>query len=535
MQSPPTSGLNTYKGPWTENEIIHLLKRTLFGAQVQDIAYFKTRTLVQTISELLNPPDPLPQPPVKEYTVSSSALTPDSNISLGQTWVNDPNTDGSVNSSRRASFKKWWMGVMVNQDRSLREKMSLFWHNHFATDTNIIGNAQFVYKHHSMLRMNALGNFRTLLKEVTTDPGMLVYLNGQYNTAAAPDENYGRELQELFTVGKGPGSGYTENDVKAAARVLTGWQNNSTTLTSSFNPKRHDTGDKQFSAFYNNTLVKGQTGTNGGDLEIDQMLNMILAKDECPKFICRCLYRWLVYYDIDATVEANIITPLAAIFRSNDFEIRPVLTALLQSEHFFDTLIPGSQIKSPVDLIVGLCREFGIIFPPASNYATNYSIWNWLVSTSATMAQDIGDPPDVSGWKPYYQEPQYYEIWINSDTLPTRNQFSDTMILAGRSFGGITIKIDGIRFAKTLSDPSDPNKLLDDCVNRLFRIPLSDQSKVTLKSDILLGGQITDTYWTTAWNGYISNPSDMANTMTVQNRIQDLLKYLMDLAEFQLS
>src|SRR5882724_11047347 len=385
------------------------------------------------------------------------------------------------------------MGVMVNQDRSLREKMSLFWHNHFATDTNIIGNAQFVYKHHSMLRMNALGNFRTLLKEVTTDPGMLVYLNGQYNTAAAPDENYGRELQELFTVGKGPGSGYTENDVKAAARVLTGWQNNSTTLTSSFNPKRHDTGDKQFSAFYNNTLVKGQTGTNGGDLEIDQMLNMILATDECPKFICRCLYRWLVYYDIDATVEANIITPLAAIFRSNDFEIRPVLTALLQSEHFFDTLIPGSQIKSPVDLIVGLCREFGIIFPPASNYATNYSIWNWMVSTS------------------------------------------DTMILAVRSFGGITIKIDGIRFAKTLSDPSDPNKLLDDCVNRLFRIPLSDQSKVTLKSDILLGGQITDTYWTTAWNGYISNPSDMANTMTVQNRIQDLLKYLMDLAEFQLS
>ena len=534
MSSPPSSGLNPYSGPWTENEVIHLLKRSLFGATTADINYFKSKTLAATIAELLTPTTTSPPPPVKEYTTPSTALAPDNNINAGTTWVNDPNNDGAVDSSRRASFKKWWMGRMVNQDRSLLEKMTLFWHNHFSTETNVVANSQFIYKHHAMLRSNALGNFRTLVKQVTVDPAMLVYLNGQYNTAAAPDENYGRELQELFTVGKGPGSLYTQADVEAAARVLTGWQNNSTSISSSFNPKRHDTTDKQFSAFYNNTIIKGQTGTGAGDTEVNAMIDMILSTTESPKYICRCLYRWFVYYDIDDTVETNIITPLAALFTSNNFEIKPVLSALLQSQHFFDTLIPGSMIKSPVDFVAGLCREFSITFPPLSDYVSNYGFWNWLVSIVSNMAQNIGDPPNVSGWQAYYQEPQFYELWLNSDTLPKRNQYSDTLILTGYTYNGHTIKIDGPTFAKTTSNPADPNQLISDCVNILFRIPLSDTARASIKTDILLGGQVNDTYWTTAWAEYISTPSDQANTTTVNNRIRDLLKYLMDLSEYQL-
>jgi uncharacterized protein (DUF1800 family) len=252
-----------------------------------------------------------------------------------------------VNSLRNASFKKWWMGVMINQDRSIREKMMLFWHNHFATETNVVGNAQFVYSHHLLLRTYALGNFKSLTRAVTIDPAMLVYLNGERNTKNAPDENYSRELQELFCCGKGPDSLYTEGDVKAAAQVLTGWKNDAATLSSTFVPQRHDATNKQFSSFYNNTIIQGKTGPTAGDEELDALLNMIFATQEVAKYICRRLYRWFVYYDIDDTVEATIITPLANLFRTGNYEIKPVLDVLLKSEHFFDALAKGCLIKSP--------------------------------------------------------------------------------------------------------------------------------------------------------------------------------------------
>jgi uncharacterized protein (DUF1800 family) len=532
---PPNGGLAPYGGAWTETEVIHLLKRTLFGATRQDIDYFKSIGFNQAVYEILHPSAPLPAPPVKEYATPQNAATPDANINNGDSWILDPNTDPTVNNLRIASFKKWWMGVMVNQDKSIREKMTLFWHNHFATQTSVIGNAQFVYKHHNLLRTYALSNFRQLAKAVTIDCGMLVYLNGERNTVQAPDENYGRELQELFCCGKGPGSQYTESDVKAAAKVLTGWQNDPATLTSFFDVKRHDTSSKQFSAFYGNTVIAGQNGPDAGDKEIDQMLDMIFATSEVAKFFCRCLYRWFVYYDIDDTVEANIISPLADILRNNNYDVLPVLDTLLRSEHFFDILAWGCQIKSPVDLVVALCREYGVSFQPDTDYMTNYGFWQYLAGWTANLQQNIGDPPDVSGWKPYYQAPQFHELWISTDTYPKRNQFTDSMVLNGYSFNGQHMQIDGTAFAKTLSNPGDPNQLIDDTLTIIFRMDLLPASKVQIKTDILLGGQTTDYYWTDAWNTYISNPGNTANTTIVQNRLKDLLKYFMDLAEYQLA
>jgi uncharacterized protein (DUF1800 family) len=413
--------------------------------------------------------------------------------------------------------------------------MTLFWHNHFATETADINNSQFVYNHHTLLRSSALGNFKTLTKAITIDPGMLVYLNGASNTATAPDENYGRELQELFCCGKGKDSLYTEADVKAAAQVLTGWKYSNTTNTSSFDITRHNKINKQFSAFYNNTIITGQTTATAGDIEIDAMLNMIFATQEVAKYICRRIYRWFVYYDIDDTIEANIIKPLADIFRLNNYEIKPVLSALLKSEHFYDSLIKGAQIKSPVDLVVGLCREFEIAFQPATDYATNYGMYNYLVSWVSNMQQNMGDPPDVSGWKAYYQSPQFYEIWINSDTLPKRNQFTDTMIVSGYTLNAKKIQIDGVAFAQSFSSPGDPNKLIDDVVKFLLRVDISTASKKQIKTDILLGGQSTDSYWTDAWNLFITTPTNTSNATIVKNRLRDLIKYFMDLSEYQLA
>ncbi|HQS50916.1 MAG TPA: DUF1800 domain-containing protein [Daejeonella sp.] len=530
----PSAGLNAYTGPWTEAEVAHLLKRTMFGAKKADINYFKVRTMQQSVDELLNINTVPPAPPLKEYTTSTTAAKPDSNIAQGTTWVNDPNNDGTVASQRRGSFKKWWMGQMINQERSILEKMTLFWHNHFSTESNEVGNAQYVYKHHALLRASALGNFKTLTKAITVDPAMLVYLNGQINTATAPDENYGREIQELFCCGKGKDSLYTEGDVKAAAQVLTGWRNNSTTISSYFDAARHNKNNKQFSAFYNNTVITGQSGATAGDLELDAMLDMIFAAQEVAKYVCRRLYRWFVYYDIDDTIEANVITPMANLFRQSKYEVKPVIAALLKSEHFYDTLSRGAQIKSPVDLVVGLFREFEIQFQPSTDYVINYGFYNYLVSWVSNMQQNIGDPPGVSGWSAYYQEPQFHELWINADTLPRRNQFSDVMIGNGYTRNGKKINIDILAFVSSLSDPANPNTLINDSLEILYSIDITQQVRDFLKS-ILLSGQMSDSYWTDAWITYKANTSNTANRNIVLNRLQAMYKYLMNLPEYQLS
>ncbi len=221
-----TSGLAPYTGTFGTNEIIHLLKRTMFGATRADVEYFKTKTLTQAVNEILKVPVAQPAPPVKNYDNSIIVGDPDQGITAGTTWVNINTTDGGVELRRVYSLKAWWTGLMINQEKNISEKLVLFWHNHFATETTDIGRAIWCYQNNAVIRKNVVGNFKQFVKDITLDTGMLRYLNGYLNTNTAPDENYGRELQELFTVGKGMNNGsppFSETDVKAAARVLTGW------------------------------------------------------------------------------------------------------------------------------------------------------------------------------------------------------------------------------------------------------------------------------------------------------------------------
>jgi len=527
------SGINPYTGTWSENEVIHLLKRTMFGAAKADIDYFKTKTLSQAVDELLTPTALAPAIPIKEYVTSVSAANPDGNIAQGTTWVNDINGDGTVQSQRRASYKKWWVGVMVNQDRSIREKLLMFLIDHFGNETVDVGNANWIYKQHDLIRQNVLGNFKQLVDAITKDVSMLRYLNGYLNNASAPDENYGRELMELFTIGKGPDSKYTESDVKEAAKVLTGWQINGTTYNSMFTPSRHSTVNKTFSSFFGNTVITGRTGATAGQLELTDLLNMIFAQQEPAKFIVRKFYRWFVYYDIDAAVEANVITPLADIFRTNNYQIVPMLAALLKSEHFFDVMNRGCYIKTPADHIIGSIREMNTQFPSLTDWSTNYGMWslfnNWMVN----MGQNLHDPPNVSGMPPYYQEPSFHELWINSDSLPKRNQFTDTMILNGYSVNSIRVQFNCVAFAQLLPNPGNPNDLIDDALRIFFRNDLSAQSKAQIKTQILLTGQQWDYYWANAWAAYTSNPTT-ANFNTINARLKSLFQYFFNLSEYQL-
>ena len=529
------SGINPYAGPWTSNEVIHLLKRTMFGAKKLDVDYFSTRTMSQSVDELLAPLAPNPTAPVKEYlTTVTVGAKPDANILQGTTWVNDINSDGTVQSQRIASYKKWWAGVMINQDRSIREKMIFLWINHFGNEADDVANANWIYQQHSLIRQHCLGNFKQLVRGMSIDPAMLKYLNGYLSTASAPDENYGRELQELFAIGKGPGSQYTEQDVKEAAKALTGWRINATTYKSYFDSTKHSAVGKQFSSFYNNTLVAGRTGATAGDMELDDLLTMIFAQGEVAKFMVRKLYRWFVYYEIDATTENNVIAPLADIFRNNNYDIKPVLSALFKSEHFFDILNQGCVIKTPADLVIGAMREFSVSMPLSRDWDTSYGHWNTLYSLMNNQGLNLHDPPNVAGMPAYYQEPLFHEIWISSDSLPKRNQFTDIMTNSGYTRNAFKMQFDFIAFAKTLPNPGNPNDLIDDTIKRIYRISVSPQVKQQMKTQLLLSNQQYDYYWTNAWADYIANPI-VANYNIVNTRLKDLFRYLMNLSEYQLS
>lgn len=522
------TGIQAVSLQFDKNQLRHLLRRTLFGLTRKDLEELEGKPL-DVVVELLLKPSPAPTPPINTY---SSANYTDPVVPFGQTWVNAP-YDGMANGQRTSSFKSWWMGQLLNQSTSIHEKMILFWHNHFATETQDVSDARLVYRHHSLLRKFALGNFKQLVKEITLDPAMLRYLNGNLNTKNAPDENYARELQELFTLGKGPKVGYTEEDVRSAARVLTGYTVNSASISSSFDPTRHDTGNKQFSSFYKNKVILGKTGAAGAG-ETDELIDMLFQQEETANYLCRKLYRFFVYYEIDAATETNVIQPLAVLLRNSDYEIKPVLKALFTSEHFYDPVNRAGLIKGPVDFCAGLCREFGISFPNASDSVNQYLMQDYIRVQASNMQQNLGDPPSVSGWPAYYQEPQFHELWINSDTLPKRNQLADVLMTSGYTRNGKKLNIDVLVFVSKLKNPGNPNLLIQESIELLFAMDLYPEVLSFLKS-ILLSGQSSDSYWTDAWTSYQSNPTQVVTRNLVLNRLTSLFKYLVNLPEYQLS
>jgi uncharacterized protein (DUF1800 family) len=551
------SGITPYAGTFGRAELIHLLKRTMFGAKKADIDFFAGKTLVQVVNTLLTTPTNVtPTLPVNNYD-NAAAVPPQIDVAApaGTTWVN-ANEDNNFNGGRRNSMRSWWGGQMINQDRSVFEKMVIFWHNHFATE-NVDTTTLMFWNHLVLLRNSAMGNFKTLVKDVTYDVNMLRYLNGYVNNKTAPDENYARELMELFTLGKGPDSQYTEADVKAAAKILTGWRirNDQELPVGSgkkpwqtyFNPAAHDTTSRTFSSFFGGKVIAaaGSTTALNTDAnarkEIDELINMIFTKDEVSKFICRKLYTYFIYYEIDAATETNVITPLAEIFRQSNYDIKPVLKALLTSEHFFDAANKACLIKSPLDFTIGTIREFDIAIPTAAaDYLTQYQAWNSVVGErnngAAVQGQHIGNPPNVAGWPAYYQVPVFHEYWINTDSFPRRSRYADSFLATtGVALGNNKFMlIDVLKFTDSFgNDAGDPVKLIDGVLELLYRAPVSNKFKLYVKN-ILLSGQSSDYYWTDAWDAYKTNPTTM-NTTTVKTRLTTLYRFIVSQPEYHLS
>ncbi|HEY4612228.1 MAG TPA: DUF1800 domain-containing protein [Bacteroidota bacterium] len=537
-----TTGLGAYTGPWTAETAAHLLRRTMFGprrAEIQSVATGSMDAIVDTLLAAQLYPPPAPEGPG------------------GTSWVNLPYDQafGMSEGTYRNYLKAWWMGLMVKQGFTLVEKMTLFWHNLFPSEAIEVQDSRAMYKQNVLFRQYALGNFLQLVRAVSVDHAMLVYLNGYRNTKTAPDENYARELLELFTIGKGPQiadgnyTNYTEQDVKAAAKVLTGYRLNgsprdrrndaylSEPVGYRFVPELHDTTNKQFSEAFQNRVIVGKSGA-AGEQELDELLDMIFDQPETARFICRKLYRWFVYYDIDASTEQNVIEPMALLLRDNNFDVKPVLSALLKSEHFYDANNIGCFIRTPVDLTVGAMRQLNPQGLPDLTLAENYQLARRLVDRSSQLQMNVFDPPDVAGWKAFYQLPDFYELWINTTTLPTRGVYTDELfngIIYNQNSVRMTFRTDPIAYAKTMSAPNDPFQLVDDIAAELSPIPLTDKQKETLLYDVLQLAKNSEYEWTNQWDAYNSNPNNTQARDFLTGRLNTLLKYMLRLAEAQLA
>jgi uncharacterized protein (DUF1800 family) len=527
--APPTATIKPYTGQFGRKEVIHLLRRTMFGVKKIDIWFLEKKTLTQAVDMLLRTTPVTPLPPLVDY------ISVGETVGFGQTWINtNNNSSAEVTGNRVLSWRNWWYGLLLQQEMSITEKLTIFWHNHFVVESETSGHPIQLYNYVMKLRQHGLGNFKVFTKAITLDASMLVYLNGQENNKEKANENYARELQELFTVGKGMDSKYTEADVKAAAQILTGYmiENNQ----SIFNPSLHDTSDKQFSAFYGNRIIKGQTGANGAK-ELDELLDMIFANPETAKFICRRLYLFFGYYDLTPQVEAEVIAPLAEIFRNNNYEIKPVLQAFFTSEHFFGTQVRGAMIKSPFDFTVGLVRQMEVAIPrpiAPSEVESAYFIWHRLNEVTIRQQQQLGSPPNVAGWAAYYQAPQFHEMWINGVTLGVRQQFISILMSGGYVYKKVVSKADVLRVVATFDTPTDPNRLVDEAIMLFLGIEVTPSVRAYMKS-ILLSNQQDDNYWRQAWIEYVKKPNDRIYRQIIESRLQAFFTFLLNLEEMQVS
>ncbi|HEX2887061.1 DUF1800 domain-containing protein [Vineibacter terrae] len=378
------------------DEARHLLSRTGFGPTPSDIAELQGVDYTAAVERVLGKwrPEPLTPPP------GWINLTPPQQREQAERFREEreekrkaqsgpdkppPLANANPIQERARELRNWWVEEMLVTDQPFVERMTLFWHNHFTSSLQKVRFAPAIYRQNLLLRRHALGNFATLLHAVAKDPAMLLYLDGAQSKAGQPNENFARELLELFTLGEGH---YTEADIKAAARAFTGWGIDRNTGGFRAYPALHDKGEKTFF---------GRSGAFGGD----DILSMILDKPGVSEWIVGKLWRELV----SLTPDPAEVKRLAAIFREARYEMKPLLRAMLLSPAFRDPANRGALIKSPVELVVGTIRLLGLPVPEKTR----------LVRALQAIGQVPFDPPNVKGWPGG-------EAWITTNTLLMRQQ-----------------------------------------------------------------------------------------------------------------
>ncbi|MCF0042521.1 DUF1800 domain-containing protein [Dyadobacter fanqingshengii] len=540
--------LDTYSGTLTSSTAAHLLRRATFGPTNQEIADFTGKTAAEAVDLLIANSSfrATPPPPVEMDSTRADA---------GQPFFGKP-FETERNPPYYNYVRYWWVGLMTEQlgRPSVLEKLTAFWQNHFVVTYGAVQDYRFMDRYLRLLRSNALGNFRNLVIEVAKDPGMLVFQNGNENTKEQPNENFARELQELFTVGQKDFYGnynYTEGDVKTAAQVLTGWQvtnrfkEQSTSIGMSFTPARHDTSNKIFSVKYNNTEIVGRSSATGGEEELAELTEMLLRHPECPKFICRKLYRWYVNTNVTQEIEDQIIVPLAAFFSSaaNNYKIEPVLRKLLSSNVFFDSKNIGAIIKSPAELMIGAVRIFDQKVPDlTTDYAAFQKMMNYLSYGMSALQLNLLNQPSVFGSPAYYQT-GFSKNWINESMLGLRGSRTDSLVYPyleikpGYILGvDILSRLRNIQpnFSDVAASPAITcEQVLAELSKNLFALELSQSQKDFLIDSIMMMKSSPRSTWIREWDAYRATPDNVSRQNAILWRCRALLKYMLRMAEYQ--
>jgi uncharacterized protein (DUF1800 family) len=371
------------------DEAAFLLRRTGFSPSRAEIAALEPLSFENAVDLILFDVRTEPVTPLPAWVGKPAA-------SLREQLAGAPEDDEQAKQRMRAEFqrerreeaqelKAWWYREMIATPSPFTERMALFWHNHFTSSLQKVKSPQLMQRQNALLRAGALGNLRDLTLAIAQDPAMLIYLDNTSNRKQAPNENFARELLELFTLGEGH---YTEEDVKQAARAFTGWHVDRGEGSYQFLPARHDYGVKQFLG-------------RRGDFDGEQIIEILFEQPQTAAYIVEKLWREF----ISPTPDAREVERLSALFREENYELKPLMRALLLTPALRDPAHRGALVKSPVELTVGTVRTFGL--PIADT--------RQLVRYGRELGQDILDPPNVKGWPGG-------NAWIDSNTLLARRQ-----------------------------------------------------------------------------------------------------------------
>lgn len=368
----------------------HILSRTGFGPTHDEISALTKLAPAKAIRQLIAQAQ-RHTAPGKEPPKQASARVVVEAAQGAETMAKTPEGKKQLQKMFRQGalgLKGWWFEEMVTTKHPLTERMTLLWHNHFTSSVRTLKRPDALLTQNMTLRKHALGSFRDLLKAMIRDPALLAYLDNHTNHKKKPNENFARELLELFTLGEG---NYTEQDIKAAARAFTGWGVKRPEFTFELFPNRHDNDPKTF---------LGVTGNHDGDAIVD----IILKQPACATWIVRKV--WREFVGEETALPAEESRRLAAIFRQ-DYQISALVEAVLTSAAFMDPANRGARIKSPVELVAGTTRVFGVQIEQPEAFA----------QACARLGQDLFDPPNVKGWTGG-------AAWITADALLARQQIT---------------------------------------------------------------------------------------------------------------
>jgi hypothetical protein len=409
--------------PWNLKWAAHLYRRAAFGAKPAELHAAVSDGLPATLNRLFATDDH-----AQEAEGRFVFLTGNGGRAAGQ---NDA-----------YQLRGWWIYTMLNSMQPVREKLGLFWHNHFATSIAKVQSTKLMYLQNKLLRENALGKFGPFLQAMSKDPAMLKWLDSNSNVKAHPNENYAREVMELFSLGVG---NYTEHDIREGARAFTGWHTNGDDYE--FNQNFHDFGAK---------TVLGQTGNWNGD----DVVRILLEQPAASRFLVRKLYKYLISEAHEPP--ASLLEPLAASFRKSDYDVSQLVRTMVSSRLFFSDHAYRKRLKSPVEFVLGAVRSVGQgLVEPRS-----------LVKKLELMGQDLFAPPNVKGWVGG-------QAWLNTATVLARHNFAQQLASGTGQLN--------------LSDPSAPIGVAVDPAALVRVQNISEPARVvSFLAEILLDGHVAE-------------------------------------------